>query len=60
MLQFKKSKDVTVDKFLCQITKSLEQEADIRASRPQITELNTLIRIEELNIPRYYDMSYER
>ncbi|CAD7091675.1 unnamed protein product [Hermetia illucens] len=36
MLEFKKSKDVTADKFLSQIGKTLGQEADIRASRPEI------------------------
>ncbi|CAD7078607.1 unnamed protein product [Hermetia illucens] len=37
MLELKKSKDVTADKFLSQIGKTLGQEADIRASRPEIT-----------------------
>lgn len=37
ILELKKSKNVTADKVLSQIGESLGQEADIRASRPEIT-----------------------
>lgn len=37
MLELKKIKDVTAYKFFTKIGRSLEQEADIRTSRPEIS-----------------------